>query len=63
MKHFNKENTNHIKKFIIGAKRFNRKVTAKEVTTAIWKMANNKTRGKDNINLARTDQICTRRNL
>ena len=51
MKHFNKENINHIKKCITGAKRLNRKVTAKEVKTAVWKMAYNKAPGKDNINV------------
>ena len=38
MKHFHKENINHIKKFITKAKRLNRKITAKEVKTAVWKM-------------------------
>ena len=42
MKHFNKENINHIKKFITGARRLNRKMTAKEVKTAVWKMDNNR---------------------
>ena len=51
MKHFNKENINHIKKFITGAKRLNRKITAKEVKTVVWKMANNKALGKDNISV------------
>ena len=51
MKHFNKENINHIKTFITGAKRLNRKITAEEVKTAVWKMANNKAAGKDNINV------------
>ena len=51
MKHFNKENTNHIKKFITGAKRLNRKITAKEVKSAVWKMTNNKAPGKDNISV------------
>ena len=50
-KHFNKENINHIKEFITGAKRLNRKITAKEVKTAVWKMTNNKAPGKDNINV------------
>ena len=35
MKHFNKKNINHIKKFIAGAKILNRKKTAKEVKAAI----------------------------
>ena len=51
MKHFNKENINHIKKFITGAKRLKGKITAKEVKTAVWKMTNNKAPGKDNINV------------
>ena len=51
MKHFNKENINHIKTFITGAKRLKRKITAKEVKTAVWKMTNNKAPGKDNINV------------
>ena len=50
-KHFNKENINHIKTFITGAKRLNRKITAKEVKIVVWKMANNKAPGKDNINV------------
>ena len=41
MKHFNKKNINHITKFITGAKRLKRKITAKEVKTAVWKMINN----------------------
>ena len=53
MKHFSKENINHIKKFITGAKRLNRKITAKEVKTAIWKMIKNKALGKDKINVKR----------
>ena len=51
MKHFNKENLNHTKKFITGAKRLNRKITAKGVKTAVWKMTNNKALRKDNINV------------
>ena len=51
MKHFNKENINHIKKFITGAKRLNRKITTKEVKSAVWKMTNNNAPGKDNINV------------
>ena len=51
MKHFNKKNINHITKFITGAKRLKRKITAKEVKTAVWKMTNNKAPGKDNINV------------
>ena len=51
MKQFNKENTNHIKKFITGVKRLKRKIRAKEVKTAVWKMTNNKAPGKDNINV------------
>ena len=51
MKHFNKENINHIKMFITGAKRLKRKITAKEVKSAVWKMTNNKAPGKDNINV------------
>ena len=51
MKHFNKENINHIKKFVTGAKRIKRKITAEEVKTAVWKMTNNKAPGKDNINV------------
>ena len=51
MKHFHKENINHIKKFITKAKRLNRKITAKEVKTAVWEMANNRVWGKDNINV------------
>ena len=51
MKHFKKENINNIKKFITGAKRLKRKITAKEVKTAVWKMTNNKAPGKDNINV------------
>ena len=54
MKHFNKENINHIKTFITGAKRLKRKITAKEVNTAVWKMTNN---------ICRTGRICNRRNL
>ena len=50
MKHFNQENINHTKKFITGAKRHKRKITAKEVKTAVCKMTNNKAPGKDNIN-------------
>ena len=46
MKHFNKENINHIKKFITGAKRLKRNITAKEVKTAFWKAP-----GRDNINV------------
>ena len=48
---FNKENINHIKKFITGAKRLKRKIRAKEVKTAVWKMTNNKSPSKDNINV------------
>ena len=51
MKHFNKENINHIKKFITGAKRLKRKITAKEEKTAVWKMINNQEAGKGNINV------------
>ena len=51
VKHFNKENINHIKKFITGAKKLNRKIRAKDVKTAVWKVANNKAPGKDNINV------------
>ena len=51
IKHFNKENVNHIKKFITGAKRLKWKITAKEVKTAVWKMAKNKAPGKDSINI------------
>ena len=51
MKHFNKENINHIKKFITGAKGLNRKITAKEVKTAVWKMANNKALCKEKITI------------
>ena len=51
MKHFNKENLNHTKKFITGAKRLNRKITAKGVKTAVWKMTSNKALRKDNINV------------
>ena len=51
MKYFNKENINHIKNFITGVKRLNKKMTAKEVKTAVWKMANNKASDKDNINV------------
>ena len=51
MKHFNKENIKHIKKFITGAKRLKRKITAKEVKTAVWKMTNNKAPGKDKLNV------------
>ena len=51
MKHFHKENINHIKKFITKAKRLNRKITAKEVKTAVWKMNSNKAPGKDNISV------------
>ena len=50
MKHFNKENINHIKKFITGAKRLNRKIATKEVKAIVWKMGNDKALGKDNIN-------------
>ena len=50
-KHFNKENVNHIKKFITGAKRLNRKITAKEVNATVWKTANNKAPGQGNINV------------
>ena len=50
MKHFNQENINHTKKFITGAKRHKRKITAKEVKAAVCKMTNNKAPGKDNIN-------------
>ena len=46
MKHFNKENINHIKKFITGAKRLKRNITVKEVKTAFWKAP-----GRDNINV------------
>ena len=51
MKHFNKENINHKKKFITGAKRLNRKITSKEVKTKVWKMNNSKALGKYNINV------------
>ena len=51
MKHFNKDNMNHIKKFITGAKRLKRKMTAKKVKTAVWNMTNNKAPGKENINI------------
>ena len=51
MKHFNEENINYIKNFITGAKRLKRKITANEVKTAVCKMTNNKTPGKDNINV------------
>ena len=50
-KHFNKENISHIKKVITGAKRLNRKIIAKEVKIAVWKMANNKAPGNYNINV------------
>ena len=52
MKSFNEKNINHVKKLITGAKRLNRKITAKEVKTAVWKMTNNKVPGKNNINVA-----------
>ena len=51
MKHFNKENINHIKKLITRAKRLSKKITTKEVKTTVWKMASNKALGKDNINV------------
>ena len=51
MKRFNKESINHIKKFSTGAKRIKRKITAKEVKTAVWNVTNNKAPGKDNINV------------
>ena len=51
MKHFNKENINHIKKFVTGTKRLNRKITGKEVKTAVWKMTDNKAPIKDNMNV------------
>ena len=51
LKHFNKENINHIKKFITGAKTLKRKITAKEVKAAVWKMTNNKAPDKDNNNV------------
>ena len=35
MKHLNKENINHIKNFMTGAKKLNRKTTAKEVKTTV----------------------------
>ena len=38
MKHFNQENINHINKFITGAKRLKRKITANEVKTAVCKI-------------------------
>ena len=50
-KHFNKEDIINTKKFITGAKRLNRIITAKKVQTTVWKMANNKAPGKDNINV------------
>ena len=51
MKHFNKESINHFKKFITGVKRLNRKITVKEVKTAVWKITNSKAPRKDNINV------------
>ena len=38
-----------MKRFITGTKRLKRKITAKEVKTAVWKMTNNKASGKDSI--------------
>ena len=49
--HFNKENVGNIEKFKTEAKELNKKITAKEVKTAVKKMANNKVPGKDNINV------------
>ena len=46
MKHFNKGSINHIKTFLTGARRLKRKITAKEVKAAVWKMTNNKAPGK-----------------
>ena len=51
LKHFNQENINHIKKFITGAKKLKRKITAKQGKTSVWKMTNNKAPAKDNINV------------
>ena len=51
MKHFSKENINHIKKLITGLKKLKRKRTGKRVKTAVWKITNNKAPGKDNINV------------
>ena len=51
LKHFHKENINHIKKFVTGAKTLKRKITAKEVKAAVWNMTNNKAPDKDNNNV------------
>ena len=40
--HFKKDNTNPKIKFITPSKRLNKMITAKEVTKAVQKMANNK---------------------
>ena len=48
---FQKDNANPIVKFVTAPKRLNNITTAKEVTKALQKLANNKAPGKDNINV------------
>ena len=47
--HFQKADQNPIIKFLIPPKRLNKRITAEEVRTAIWKMANNKAAGEDGV--------------
>ena len=49
--HFKKGNINPIEKFITPSIRLNKMIIRKEVTKAVQKMANEKTRGKDNTNI------------
>ena len=49
--HFKKDNTGPIETFVILPKRQNNMITAKDVTKAVQKMANNKAPRKDNINV------------
>ena len=48
---YDEDGDRNIKKFKTEAKELNKKITAKEVKTAVKKMANNKVPGKDNINV------------
>ena len=57
-KQFYDENAELIERFGGEARRLNKPITKQEVSKAIWKMANNKAAGKDN--MKRTTEICTR---
>ena len=49
--HFKNDNTSPIETFVTLPKRQNNMITAKDVTKAVQKMANNKAPRKDNINV------------